>query len=124
MNGSESVGGTALRGVSTSRFKELFMCVVITKEMVLRQLQNNPSSFSKWREDNPLLKLDLRNVALPGVSLRGARLAEIDFRGADFSGADLRGADLQQAYLRGTNFERANLQGADPARVNEFETLC
>lgn len=62
-------------------------------------LEKGVDAWNKWRQQNPLERIDLSSI-----NLRDARLPEIDF-----SGVDLTGANLTRAYLPKSNLNEANL---------------
>jgi hypothetical protein len=92
----------------------------------------------QWQEENPEVRLNLREADLSGASLskvelhgaipRGVRLSVANIRrpilrGVRFSVANLGGADLSEANLSRTNLSgadlsRADLSGADLSRAD------
>lgn len=82
------------------------------------RLTKNVQAWNKWREDNPGIRIDLRNTDLRNTDLRKANLINADFDGAELNGADLReanlnGAKLIRAYINKANFSDAKLNGAN-----------
>lgn len=91
-------------------------------------LKQGVPAWNTWREENPEVRPNLREVRLRGADLRGVDLRRVDLEGADlrradFSDADLRRADLRGVDLRGadlrrTNLRRADFEGADLGRTD------
>ena len=96
----------------------------------------NIRQWNQWREDNPEVRIDLREADLSRANLSGAALYGVDLSGVDLyranlyranlyranlSGAALRGANLREADLRGANLSGANLREADLSRTNLSE---
>jgi len=104
-------------------------------------VKQGADAIRKWREENPDVRLDLRDAILREVDLHAADLSEMDFsdvdirranlrkavlreatlRKADLRGADLRKADLRKADLREANLRNADLRDADLRKSNLCE---
>ena len=92
------------------------------------KLEEGVEAWNKWREENRLVRPNLRRANLReanlsgadlnGANLNGANLRGADLRGAILSGANLSGANLSRAYLIRANLSGANLRGADLSRAN------
>ncbi|HVB22310.1 MAG TPA: toll/interleukin-1 receptor domain-containing protein [Ktedonobacteraceae bacterium] len=78
----------------------------------LEILKQGVKVWNQWREENTLIKPDLREA-----NLSGAKLSEIHL-----GGADLSGANLSEANLWGANFFRAVLKGTKLARATLLTT--
>jgi uncharacterized protein YjbI with pentapeptide repeats len=64
-------------------------------------LKQGVDAWNAWRQENRLVRADLRGAHLRGAGLSGAKLIGADFNGADLSGADFGGAELsEQSDLR------------------------
>jgi uncharacterized protein YjbI with pentapeptide repeats len=83
-------------------------------------LKEGVSAWNKWREENPVIRPDLKKSKLPGANLFAAKLSYADLSEADLSGADLIGANLHRANLSGAFLSRANLDGADLSGAKLF----
>lgn len=70
---------------------------------------------SRWREQHPDARLDLRGAKLRRANLEHADLSHADLRDANLEWADLRWADLIGADLSGATLVRADLYKADLA---------
>ena len=91
-------------------------------------LKQGVEVWNKWREENPDIRTDLREVNLSRTylsraNLRGADLREVNLRGADLSRVNLRGAylnwaDLSEADLSRADLSEVDLNRADLSRVN------
>lgn len=99
----------------------------------LRLFYKGTEAWNKWRENNPIVKIDLSNihfqlddlrttnlryVNLRYADLRHTNFSDIDLRNADFQKADLtnailRNTDLSNADLRGVTLIKADLTGAN-----------
>lgn len=99
----------------------------------LEYLVQDISKWNTWRQLNPTIQPDLRNVDLTNAILIGADLRRADFsravltianlaradltdadlQEADLGGVDLSGANLSRAYLRRANLRKALLRRAD-----------
>jgi uncharacterized protein YjbI with pentapeptide repeats len=81
-------------------------------------LKQGVDAWNAWRQENRLVRADLRGAHLRGADLSGAKLIGADFNGADLSGADLSGADFggaelsEQSDLRRVTLTQANLRRA------------
>jgi hypothetical protein len=90
-------------------------------EEQLAVLRQGSAAWNAWREQNPEVRVDLREADLgravlsgaylPEADLFGAYLPEANLEGANLEGADLSGADLAWANLREANLFEANLVG-------------
>jgi uncharacterized protein YjbI with pentapeptide repeats len=69
----------------------------MANEEHVAQLKKGAVSWNAWRQDNPDIRLDLREADLRSADLTGAYLVGANFRRADLSRADLSGADLTRA---------------------------
>jgi uncharacterized protein YjbI with pentapeptide repeats len=86
-----------------------------------RQLQilaQGVPAWNRWRQENPRIAPDLREVELPGASLAGidlsrALLIDANLKDANLQGAKLDKAILGAADLSGTNLTGAGLSGAE-----------
>lgn len=87
-----------------------------------QHLREGVQHWNQWRQANPSLSPDLRNLDwqdavfesadLSNVNLCGARLCGARLWNCDFRDTDLNGADLEFSYLADGNFERATLRDA------------
>lgn len=87
------------------------------------QLKSNVTKWNRMREEQPSLKVMLREAPLANRVLAYADLHEADLEKAsfkrtdldeaDFRGANLRGADLRSANLQQVDFRQADLRGAN-----------
>lgn len=85
----------------------------VANEEHLEVLKKGVGEWSRWRDENPVVRPDLTGAKLSGADLHGADLSRTDFRGADLSRTYLRGADLSHADLRGADLRDADLRGTD-----------
>jgi uncharacterized protein YjbI with pentapeptide repeats len=79
-------------------------------------LRQGVEAWNNWRNSNPYLRPDLREINLQGVDINGAYLAEADLSRVDFSGRDLSGALLHEADFTGAKFNGTNLRKAKLGR--------
>jgi hypothetical protein len=82
----------------------------------LQILKQGVTAWNEWRNSNPYVRPDLREVDLQGIDIRGAYLAEADLSLVDFSGRDLSGMNLEFADFTEAKFNNANLTKADLRR--------
>jgi TIR domain/Pentapeptide repeats (8 copies) len=85
-------------------------------------------AWNQWRQRNPKIRADLRDVDLSkatlcqvGFDLRN--LSGADLSGADLSCADLSGLDLAYAKLREADFTDANLTGTNLFSADLFNAI-
>jgi uncharacterized protein YjbI with pentapeptide repeats len=76
-------------------------------------LEQGVAAWNAWREQNPDLRPDLRDMPARIQSLRGANLSKALLLRAILVEVQLNGANLCQAYLTGAFLIRADLTGAD-----------
>lgn len=86
-------------------------------------LKQGVRQWNEWREQQRVIRPDLRNADLRGTylggghvnatNLSGANLRDTDLRGANLEGVRLYGAYLNGAYLNGADLRGAQLGGAD-----------
>lgn len=91
-------------------------------------LEQGVQAWNRWREDNPEITPDLRELAHWPEAMQGPVLEEmagtsktilpVNLSGAQLRNADLRGAvlamaDLREARMYGAHVEGADLRGAD-----------
>ncbi|MGR3277084.1 pentapeptide repeat-containing protein [Acaryochloris marina NIES-2412] len=111
-------------------------------------LKQGVEVWNKWREENPTIEIDLKNIDLISADLNGADLNDVnlnnaklyntklhrakligtklsgaalvlaDLSNAEVIGADLSGANLFRADLKDTNFNGADLSGANFREAN------
>ena len=74
----------------------------------LKILEQGVEVWNHWRQKNPDIKPELRQVDLYGADFTG-----VDLRAADLTHADLRTAKLEAANLTGTVFYKSDLRSAD-----------
>ena len=79
-------------------------------------LKQGPIKWNKWREENPDIMPDLKEVTigymnLSEVNLRKAYLERADLKGTELKRANFQEANLLKAELQRADLERANLQG-------------
>jgi uncharacterized protein YjbI with pentapeptide repeats len=106
----------------------------------IAQLMKGVTAWNAWRDENPDIRLDLREADLRKADLRKAdlrkanlgglnlskgklRWAIVDLSGANLSeanlcGANLFDADLSEANLKGANLSKTNLCGATLTEAN------
>ena len=75
-------------------------------------------AWNKWRQRNPNIRADLRDVDLSKATLSQADFDLRNLSRADLSGVDLTGADLSGLDLSGVDLSRADLSGADLSGVD------
>jgi uncharacterized protein YjbI with pentapeptide repeats len=75
-------------------------------------LKSGVDAWNKWREQNPDMKIDLRNADLENAGLKGVNLGGANLSGANLSAAKLERADLRSTNLSGGNLSKAYLYGA------------
>lgn len=75
-------------------------------------LERGVKSWNRWREENPLIKIDLSGAHLSHAILHCANLSGADLRGTYFSNADLSDTNLNTANLGNVNIVGANLNHA------------
>ena len=93
----------------------------MANEEQLATLKQGVDVWNKWREENPDVKIDLREVNLRRANLVGAWLWEADLSKADLREADLRGAHCNEGDLKGANLSQAELSRADLSEANLSE---
>lgn len=71
-------------------------------------LQQGVNAWNAWRDEYPLIEIDLGEADLHGMDLH-----RINFRRVNLWEANLYGADLRHAGLREANFHHANLRNAN-----------
>jgi uncharacterized protein YjbI with pentapeptide repeats len=81
-------------------------------------LKQGVEPWNEWRNKNPGIDPDLREVNLRGANLRRADLRRADLRRANISEANISEAELSNANLRGANLRRANLCEARLRQAN------
>lgn len=81
-------------------------------------LKRGVDEWNQWRENNPDLRPDLREINLTGLDLREVKLREVDLSGAVLCGANLSGVDLSKSVLYGANLSKVDLRGVDLSRIN------
>jgi uncharacterized protein YjbI with pentapeptide repeats len=80
----------------------------------VRLLKQGVATWNAWRQENRLVRADLR-----GAHLRGARLSGADLSGADFGGVELsEQSDLSRVILTQANLHGARLGVWSRADVN------
>lgn len=72
------------------------------------KLHEGVKAWNQWREANPKIIPDLREMIFAEASLDG-----VNFRETNLCKADLGNTSLQQAHLGGAHLEEANLWGAN-----------
>jgi hypothetical protein len=70
-------------------------------------------AWNQWRQENPNLTLDFRDVDLTDADLHFANLSDVDLSGANLNNANLNDANLSGANLTGANLTGVCLEGAD-----------
>jgi hypothetical protein len=88
----------------------------------LQVLKLGVKAWNEWRDSNPYVRPDLREVDLQGIDIRGAYLAEADLSLVDFSGRDLSGMHLDSSDFTEAKFNNANLTKADLRRSIFFRS--
>ncbi len=68
--------------------------------------------WNQWREENPGVRIDLREADLVATDLRSVDLRKADLIRADLRGANLKRAFLSEACLCGANLISANFSSA------------
>jgi len=91
-------------------------------------LKQGVEAWNWWREQNPDVKIDLREAILKGVDLSDANFSKANLRGANLElaklwkayllRADLSKANLRDSNLIGANIGEANLHNADLRGAN------
>ncbi|HKP55013.1 MAG TPA: toll/interleukin-1 receptor domain-containing protein [Chloroflexia bacterium] len=76
-------------------------------------LKQGVAVWNKWRQENPTIRLDLREADLEEADLYKANLTGAELTGAKLGWADLTAARLEWANLSLSNFYRANLLEAN-----------
>ena len=79
----------------------------------LEILKQGVKAWNKWREENPDVEPDLKDVNFSDAMLHGANLSEADLTRANLSRANLQGTNLQGAKLYTAGLGEANLRGAN-----------
>jgi hypothetical protein len=79
-------------------------------------LKQGVKAWNEWRDSNPYVRPDLRELDLQGIDIRDAYLAEADLSRVDFSGRDLSGMHLDFADFTEAKFNNANLTKANLRR--------
>lgn len=84
----------------------------------LAKIKEGSGRWNQWREQNPVVRPDLREAHFSGAVLIEADLSWADLQRTNLllgnlSKADLSGADLSNANLGGANLHRSNLIGAN-----------
>ncbi len=90
----------------------------MANEEQLAILKEGVDVWNQWREENPDVEINLREVhfefrILGGVNLKRADLFGANFLNASLSKANLYEANLMKAHLADVNLDRADLRGAD-----------
>ncbi len=86
-------------------------------------LKQGVDEWNRWREENPDVRIDLREADLSGGALFGANLREANLGHANFSEADLMNVNLLDATLEGASLHSATLvcailRGADLSKAD------
>lgn len=84
----------------------------------LKILMQGVEVWNRWREENPEIEPDLKDIDFSEVNFCGADLQNVNLYGADFSAADISGSDLSKSILRKsilllTDLSKTRLIGAD-----------
>ena len=87
-------------------------------ESHLAIIRKGAGEWSKWRNENPGVKPDLRGAMLSDIKFSGTDLSRVNFAGANLKEANLEKSDLSNANLQGANLKEALLKGADLSGVN------
>lgn len=92
----------------------------MSKRQHLEILRQGPVDWNHWRQQNPEIQPDLRNVifkrdnpTLSGANLSGVNFYRSSLWRVNLRGADLRGAVLSSVNLNGAILDDANLSGAN-----------
>jgi len=93
----------------------------------LKILKSGVENWNRWRDDNPNVKINLRNADLSGLclvnaDLRHAFLMESNLSESNLSDANLIEADFRLADLFKTNFITARLNKANFIEASLIET--
>lgn len=80
---------------------------------ILKRAEEGIVEWNNWREENPHIKPDLREVFLYEANLSGA-----NFSMTNLSNANLRNADLSMTNLSKANLRRTNLRGANLSKAH------
>ncbi|MEM9090460.1 MAG: pentapeptide repeat-containing protein [Cyanobacteria bacterium P01_F01_bin.53] len=81
-------------------------------------LNQGMEKWNTWKEKNPKIQADLRDIDLNFADLRGFDLRDVYLKGAYLLGTNLSKANLQGADLRKVNLEEADLSRADLSRAD------
>jgi uncharacterized protein YjbI with pentapeptide repeats len=82
-------------GLSTKRGSK------VANQEHVELLKRGVDEWNQWRENNPNLRPDLREIELKRVDLRGVNLRKVDLSGAVLRGANLSKVDLSKAVYNG-----------------------
>lgn len=94
----------------------------------LKILEQGVEVWNRWREDNPEIKSDLREVDLEHQNLSGINFEDANLNGANlmlttFEEANFKNAQLKNVILGLTTLNYANLAGADLWRSSLSESI-
>lgn len=78
--------------------------------------------WNKWREENPDIIPDLRNLKLRGTKLSRANFINVDLRMTDLNDADLCNANLKRANLVLAKLIKTNFTETDLSWAKIYET--
>src|SRR5712691_1913931 len=85
----------------------------MANEEHLAILRQDVEVWNQWRNENPDIQLNFRDVDLSRAVLRGANLSGVDLESANLKLAHLSEANLSGAKLHSANFQRAFLIGTN-----------
>jgi GNAT superfamily N-acetyltransferase len=91
--------------------KGVFRCFekALARNPMLVRLKFGAAFWSRWRQDNPGVKIVLDGVRLDGMILTGIDFSDVSLRGASLHAANLMNADLRRADLTDANLREADL---------------
>jgi len=90
----------------------------MANEEQLSILRQGVKIWNTWREENPLIRVDLSGTDLSGAKFSFVNLSDANLSGINFNGAELFYADLSKANLDKTNLSEASLSGASLRETN------
>ncbi|MBP6177953.1 MAG: pentapeptide repeat-containing protein [Anaerolineales bacterium] len=94
----------------------------MANEEQLSILRQGVKIWNTWREENPLIRVDLSGTDLSGAKFSFVNLSDANLSGINFNGAELFYADLSKANLSESNLGRAKLGEANLSKANLDKT--